>query len=222
MRTDEEDVHELLRHLDHPMPQVDVHSLMQRAQRQPQRWSGFSRAAGVLLMLGIGGVAWAAPGSPLPGLIAKAAAWIGVETNNKTAAVPTTAGPTVTPPVIVPAKPHVAGVAVAPGSNLVVSFTSSQDIGDLRISLADVPDVSVRTETGAATFTASDGRLVVSNAGSQASFDIEVPVGAARVEIRVAGQLRYVKNGSGITSATATRLGDLYVVPLQSTPGNKR
>ena len=75
-------------------------------------------------------------------------------------------------------------------SYLVVSFTSSQNIGDLRISLANVSDVSVRTEAGAATFTTNDGRLIVSNAGGQASFDIAVPVRAASVEIRVANRLR--------------------------------
>ena len=123
--------------------------------------------------------------------------------------------PVAIPAVSASAKPRMSGVAVAPGAKLAISFTASQPVGELRISLSSVADVSVRTADPAATFTSSDGQLRVSNAGSQASFDLEVPVSAVRVEIFVDGHLRYVKDHRRITSASASRRGALYVIPLQ-------
>ena len=213
MKNDEEAVQALLQHLDHPMSRVDAHTIMDRAR--PQRWSGIGRAAGVLLMLGLGGVAWAASGAPLPRWVAKAAALFGERSNSKPAAVAPAPSPSAAAESVAPTTPRYAGIAVAPGSQLIVSFTASQNAGELRVSLADVPDVSVRTEVGAATFTSSDGRLVIANAGSQASFTIELPVGAPRVEIVVNGRRRFLKNGARVSSETATRLGDVYVVSLK-------
>ena len=111
---------------------------------------------------------------------------------------------------------------MAPGTKLLITFISAQNTGELRVSLADGSDVSVRTVGGASTFTSSDGRLIVSNTGGEASFDIEVPRSAPRVELRVAGQLRYLKNGQRISSASATRRGALYVIPLQRFPPDER
>ena len=219
MRTDEDEVHELLRHLDHPMTQVDVRDLM----RPPQsvRWSRVGQAAAVLVMFGIAGVAFAAPGSPLSSWIVKVVERAIHGSSIEHVVPPPPVAHVATPSVPTPSKPRISGVAVAPGPKLAIVFANTQSVGDLRVSLVDVAAVTVRTENGAATFTSSEGRLVVSNAGSQASFDIEVPVGAPRIEILVAGALRFVKDGQHISAASASRRGELYIVPLQSSSRNK-
>ena len=157
MRSDEDEVHALLRHLDHPMPRVDVRDVMQRAQ--PRRWSDVGRAAGILMMLGVAGAAWAAPGSPVSGWIAKVVARVGRPSNIKAVTAVQAIAPVAIPAVSASAKPRMSGVAVAPGAKLAISFTASQPVGELRISLASVADVSVRTADPAATFTSSDGQL---------------------------------------------------------------
>ena len=70
----DEDVGDLLRHLDHPLPALRATDVMRRVSTR--RWEVMGRAAAVLLEIGLGGVAWAAPGSPLPRLVASVSTWI--------------------------------------------------------------------------------------------------------------------------------------------------
>lgn len=187
-REEQEDreVFALLRHLDHPPPQIDAHAVAALARRRrvsPVRW-----AAVIALAVGVAGAAYAIPGSPLPAWVKAAADWM-------------TGGPggtPVAPPRVL--EPEISGIAVAPGQALVILFTSAQDEGRVRVSLTDGAEVRVRAPIGAATFTSDVDRLVINNQDPSATFEIEIPRAAPRVEIRVVGTPIYLKEGSRVTT----------------------
>lgn len=199
-RRDEDEVHDLLRHLDHAPPRVEAHALISSAQFRSPRW--MSRAAAILLILSVGGVAWAAPRSPLRAWWGSVIGWI-----DGSAVSPT--------PIVVPLpEPAFAGIAVDPGSSLVIRFTSVQTEGDARVSLTDGTDVVVRAPVGSSTFTSNDDALVIDNARSRASFEVEIPRTAAHVEIRVNGYRVFLKRGARISAPGAVHTEGRYVIPL--------
>ena len=56
-------VRDVLCVLDAPVPDTSIAMTVARARTRPSHW--LTRAASVLLVLGVGGAAWAAPGSPV-------------------------------------------------------------------------------------------------------------------------------------------------------------
>jgi anti-sigma factor RsiW len=167
-----------LRQLDHTPPRITAAQVVARAMgaRAPGV-RRFGWAAGIVLALGIAGAAYAAPGSPLRGWVRAALTWVGA---GKVEQAP-------------------AGIAVAPGAGLVITFTSAQTAGLVRVSLTDGAEVVVRAPRGAGTFTSDVERLVIHNSGSAATFDIEIPRAAPRVEIHVQGARVFVKEGARVT-----------------------
>lgn len=172
-------VYALLRHLDHPAPPLDAQTIAARARRR--RFAPARRAAGIILTLGVAGAAYAAPGSPLPAWVKSATDWIA-------------GGPER------PTETGVSGLAIAPGRALVIRFRSPQDAGRVMVSLTDGAEVRVRAPIGAATFTSDVDQLVIDNRGPAATFAIEIPRSAPRVEIRVGDKPIYLKEGSRITT----------------------
>jgi hypothetical protein len=152
-------------------------------------------AAGIALALCVGGAAYAIPGSPLPALVHSIVVWVGGGRQ------PAPQAPAPAPSET--AEPRVAGIAVAPGRTLVVLFTSRQPEGQVRVSLADGPEVVVRAPLGAATFNSDAERLVIDNHDSAASFDVEIPREAPWIEIRVAGDRLFLKDGPRVAIGAA-------------------
>lgn len=199
-RRDDDEVGELLRHLDHPPPRVTARTLIARAHSR--RWSWMQRAAVILLMVSVAGVAWAAPGSPLPAFLGNAIEWIRGSRHSPAPRTPA------------PASPAVAGIAVSPGPKLVILFTSVKTGSVVHVSLTDSEDVVVRAPVGAASFTSNDDRLVIENNRPEATFEIEIPRAAARVEIRADGHRVYLKDGPRVTATTGAETGGGYSIPL--------
>lgn len=187
-RRAEDEVHALLRHLDHAPPRIDAHAVVARASAHRFGWTRW--AAGIVLALGVAGAAYAAPGSPLPAWVQAVAQWMG-------------GGPAQSPDP----EGGVAGIAVAPGRELLILFTSFQTEGQAQVSLTDGVEVVVRASSGAAVFTSGVDRLVIDNGGSTATFGIEIPRAAPRVEIRVGDARVFLKEGS--------RVRGPYVIPLR-------
>lgn len=208
MEREEEEVYALLRHVDHPPPRIDAHAVAAKARSRDFAWgwgSGWGRrAAGLLLMLGFAGVAYALPGSPLR-------EWVqAIVQRMEPRPAPSSL-------VSVPAQASdagVAGIAVAPGRALVILFTSRQAAGHARVSLIDGPEVTVRAPIGAATFTSDVDRLVIDNPSSSATFDIQIPRTAPRVEIQVAGNRIFLKEGSHVSPLKSGETGGSYLLPL--------
>lgn len=177
---DETEVFALLRHVDHPAPDVDLATIADKARPRVPLWVRW--AAAIALALGLAGAAYAIPGSPLRDWVRKV-----------THATPST-----------PQLPDssVAGIAVAPGLDLVVLFTRPEAVGQIVVLLTDGTDVEVRAVTGgeSARFSAGTDRLIVDTRDPHASFEVRIPRIAPRVQV-VLGDTRIVlKEGSRVVT----------------------
>jgi hypothetical protein len=198
------EVETALEALDHPVPRVDMRRIV--AGGESRSSSGFRWAAAILLTLGIAGVAYAAPGSPVRRWVDAAIEWfIGTEKP----------APTAEP---APYEEALAGIAVVPGADLIIEFTHPQAVGEASISLVDSADVVVRALSGVATFTSDVNRLIVANPGSSANFEILIPHTAHRVEVLVAGRRVFLKEDGRITSATSADAAGNYQIPFSVEP----
>ncbi len=201
---EEAEVVALLRHLDHASPRVTAGMMVARARARRVGYGSW--AAGFALVLGAAGAAYAVPGSPVRGWLNAAVAWIGAERSEDPALEVTAPSEA--------AEPAVTGIAVPAGENLVIVFASTQAEGTVIVSLLDGNDVVVRARNGAATFGSDVDRLVVNNRGSSASFEIEIPRHAPRVEIHVGGRRVFLKEGSRITTAASLDARGRYLISL--------
>lgn len=198
----------LLRHLDHPVPRADVHGVM-AARRRPGR-SLARWAASILLVVAVGGAAYAAPGSPIPALVDRLVR-PSPPGRDRTAPPATPNADTTTAPL----SPVTQGIAAEPGTGFTIAFSSRQPGSVAVVSLTDSALVAVRAMNGAATFTADIDGISIGNGASSAGYEIDIPRNAPRVEIRVAGRRVFLKSASGITSDGDRDSDGRYVVPLE-------
>jgi anti-sigma factor RsiW len=222
---DQDELDALLHALDGPAPRLDAERVAAMAgaaaaSASPRESGRFAResdrfarhghplqwAAGFVIALCLAGAAYAVPGSPVPAWVNAVAVWIG----GRLAPDREPAAPA--------ADTGAAGIAVAPGRQIVLEFTSLQATGDASITLTDDAEVVVRARGGAATFSSDEHRLVIDNAGSSATFDVRVPRAAPRVEVRVQGRTVLVKDGPRTIPGGRFGPSDSIVVPLTS-PG---
>ncbi len=203
---EENEVHALLTALDHVPPSIGAGTVAMaaRARRRELGWGRW--AAGLLLALGLAAGAYATPGSPLPGWVHAIADRIGGRPGPPREGADRPEA----------AEPGVAGIAVEPGREFVILFTSSQSEGLARVSLGDGAKVEVRAPIGAATFTSGVDRLVIDNRGSSASFEIQIPRVAPRVEIRVDGDRVFLKDVDVVATGGAMVGPGSYDLPLKS------
>ena len=82
------------------------------------------------------------------------------------------------------------------------------------MSLTDGDEVTVRAPIGAASFLSAADRLVITNSGSGATFQIQIPRTAPRVEIRVAGRRIFLKDGARVLTEGSAESGNRYLLPL--------
>ncbi|HET9512392.1 MAG TPA: hypothetical protein VFO95_00585 [Gemmatimonadales bacterium] len=179
---DDDWVDPLLRRLDHPLPRVDADAIRRRARQSRSR--ALRPAAAVALLLGMAAAAYALPGSPVPG-------WVRALVNREQA------GP-VTPQRPGPLSPELAGIAVDPGTGLLIVFRSTRSRGEVRVGFIDSAEVIVRGPAALATFTSNRGRLLIDNAGA-ADFELLIPRTAPRIEVRAGDLLLLRKEGTRVT-----------------------
>ncbi len=168
-RSEERRIFGLLGALDHPLPVADARAVLGvRPSSRPgwKRW-----AAGFLLVAAGGGVAYAAPGSPLPSLIDRMVAWAAP-------AAPPTDQASVTEGV----APLGGGIAVAPGQRLTIRIEADRDSAVATVALIAGEEVVVRAMEGSATFASDEGRLSVRSEGPL-RLEILIPRTAPAVEI---------------------------------------
>ena len=208
MHSDENDVFALLHHLDHPAPTVTMDAIAARARRR-RAVRGWRWAATILLTTTLGGVAWAAPGSPVPGWIA--------------AALERVAGPRAAPrteggaPAAVSPPPPAAGIAVPPGRRLAIVFGTAEPGGTARVVLTDAEQVTVRAESAAVGFTTERDRLLVEPRTGNTDFEIAIPRSAARIEIRVGQRRVFMKELGRVTAPDSAGPGGPYHIRLGQT-----
>lgn len=165
------------------------------ARHRAWRW-----AAGILLVTGASGVAYAAPGSPLRWLVGRISEWI------RSPAADAGRDP------IEPVAPAGGGVMMDPGENAVIELRSVQPSDTLRVMLGESVQITVNSVGGQVTFDSDPDRLSVSNASGVATIEIVIPRTARRVEIVSAGRRLYLKEGTTIRSVAVDTVGGGHVI----------
>jgi len=190
----------LLRRLDHPAPQVSADTIRATSPRRAPGWA--RAAAGILLALAVGGVAYAAPGSPLAGVVHRLVEWVSRATQE----------PAETPPSV-PGGPQ-AGIAVPPGDRLTIVFPADLPDAIATVVLTDGTEVVVRAVGGAASFNSDVDRLSVEQAAAPARFEIHIPHVAPRVEIRIGERRVFLKGAAGVSTEFRPDAEGRYLIPL--------
>lgn len=183
----EGEILELLGRVDHPVPAVSAAWIARKAMPGKPRWSSMRWAAGILLLIGLAGAAYAATNSHLRGWLRSKAGLLFPREVVQTEPIRA--------PIL---ADQTGGIAAAPGREFVISFTRPDSEARARVTLTDKAQVIVRAAQGAASFTSSAAGLQIDNLAVGATFDIEVPRSAPRLEIQVAGTLIFLKEGSRV------------------------
>jgi hypothetical protein len=202
---DEGEIFALFRRVDHAVPAVEPETVAARARGVGAVWGRW--AAGILLFLAVAGTAYALPGSPVRDWVRSVVAWIGDSDQ-----------PPPAPAEVRAPDQGIAGIAAIPGPQFVIAFESPEPGGQAQVLLTEGEEVTVRAPIGAASFTSAADRLVIANSGSGATFKIEIPRTAPRVEIRVAGNRIFLKDGSRVQSEGSVETGGKHLIPLSLSP----
>jgi anti-sigma factor RsiW len=150
--------------------------------------------------LAIAGIAFAAPGSPLPGLLRRV-----------TQSTPTVSAPS-PPPAVEP--PTDAGIAVTPGRRLAIDVAPGSGAAVATISLTDSREVILRAVGGRPSFSAGVDRVAIRNVEGITALFIDIPRTAPHVDLRVDGTRVLVKDGPEIATAARRDGAGRYALPL--------
>lgn len=178
----EQEVVAALRLLDHDAPMRRLPARATAVASPALRWRRI--AAGAVLVLATGGLAWAAPRFPLLSFVERL-------TGIDRAPIPVAAAPATAAP---------AGLAVEPGPSLVIELDGETAGLEVSVAMADTSLVSIQALRGRPDFAAAPGRLLVTNHDSASQIAITIPRTAVHVELRLGGQQLYLKRGSRLTS----------------------
>jgi hypothetical protein len=202
-------VFERLRQLDHPVPQISAQSIMTSSRRQVPAWQRL--AAGIVLAVGMAGIAYATPGSPLPRLVSRAIELI----------APAPATPGMSPE---PQPPAPAGIALPPGERLTIAFESEGNRDTAVVLLTEGNEVVVKALGGTTTFDSEATRLLIRHSGAPARFEISIPRTAASVELKVGEHAVLMKREARVTADVAPDSTGRYLIPLSRAveDGDKR
>ena len=203
--------------LDVPVPALDARAIAARAGRTaPDRGRAgphplrMRPAAAILLLIGLGGAAYAFPGSPMRAWVDAALVWVrsGARATDPDLQLPNPPGSRGG------AAPDSAGIALTPGPDLVIEFLNTEPGGRAHVSWVAGGDVVVRAIPNAASFTSDEGRLRIDNRGSGGRFDIRIPRTVPHVEVFVAGRRVLLKRDGRLTTAAVPDTAGVYVLPL--------
>ena len=189
---EEREVFGLLETLDHVPPRRDITTVMStnREEGRGERNVWVRRVAVLVLIAGLGGAAYAIPGSPLPGWIDKLTGGAHEEP------APVPQEPTGTKDSTATLVPAVSGVAIPPTKRFSIVFAAPQDSGTVYLTPGEGLNIVIRAVGGAPRFTLSSAdRLDVDNTGLNSSYEIEVPKSAHFVELVVGGRRVILKDG---------------------------
>ena len=194
MESEEAAVGALLAQLDRPSPRIEAATVVRLAStRRPRTWQW---AAGFALAVGIAGVAYAIPGSPLPDWVDSIVRWAGGRRSSSTETAP---------------EPDPAsGLSVAPGRTFQIRFDSADPNDLVLVALTDGSEVQIRTPRGSASFTAAENAILVHPTGDAApaeagvTYEIQIPRSAPHIEIRVGSDRIFLKDGARIIAPAAS------------------
>jgi hypothetical protein len=116
-----------------------------------------------------------------------------------------------------PSPEATGGVALDASQPLLVLFESPALGARALVSLGDDARLVVQARGGAAGFSESTGRLVITSA-SAAVFEIVVPRSAPQVELRAGERRLFLKEGASVTVAPPGDPGGPWVLELAPGP----
>ena len=197
---------ERLAAVDHAAPRVTLGGIRARAARPIRPWARI--AAGLALVLAAAGVAYAAPGSPLPRILSRLVRI--VSTGSETPA-PTPRQSDAAP----------SGISVLPGERLTVVVNPKA--GDTAVvSLTPDAEVMLRVTGGEAAFSAEAERLLVNREeGRPARIELLVPKTARSVALMVGGRRLWLKTGARIQSPVKPDSAGKYLFHLPGGPPDR-
>jgi hypothetical protein len=170
----------------------------------PTRPAWLRIAASIAFVIAAGGVLYALPGSPLR-------EWI--------------AGPEANPDERPIGEGRAAGDAgalsgltVRPDGPYEIAFLAGQSSGRIRVELAPSPDAEVRVAGEPVGLESGPDRLVVSNAGSRASYVIRLPAEGPTIAILLDGRIVFRKQGERVETAAVRDPSGAYLIDLSSPP----
>lgn len=195
---DESEVLALLQSLDEPTTPMHADQVIARWKSE-SRLARYRLAASLLFAMTVAGVAYAMPGSPVTAWFRSVVARF----PHEEPALPALTSPSAT-----------SGIAVAPGEHFVIHFAAASPQSEAFVTLTDDSTITVRAALGSATFTSEADRLVIEPRGSALSVEIRIPRQAPRVEIHVAHERVFLKNGMEITALDAALTRERYRIAL--------
>jgi hypothetical protein len=199
-RAKEADLFALLDTVDHPPPMVTAHDIAARARpprrrlaSSPVRW-----AATIVLVVGLAGIAYAVPGSPVR-------TWLEDVFHSDAESD----GTLVTPAF----DDGPAGIAIDPGALLVIVFETVRTGSRARVTLVETPRVMVEAPSGSAGFTIGPDRLQVAIGRDSTLVEVRVPRSLPRLEIYQGNRLLLSRTAAGVVVPPSA--GDsVYLLPL--------
>lgn len=202
-REEEQRIFALLTVVDHQAPEVRPEIAIPALGRVRPRWERW--AAGIALVTAVAGVAYAAPGSPLPGVLQRV---FGAGAPSQLPP-PTDASPSASIPG--------GGIAVMPGDRLTIRFLLAGTGGVATIALTEGLEASIRTVNGTATFASDEDLLSVRGAGP-ASFTILIPRGAPSIDVLSGTVTVLRKRGAEVLTDAVPDAEGRYTLTLEPTP----
>ncbi len=200
MADDDRDIAELLRRLDHQVPDVDVADTIARAGAR-RRWAVAPIAAAAVVL--VVATAAALPFTPVHRALMRAVA-----------AVIDRSGPR-TPPAAVTPPVEGTGVALVPDARLTVRFVAPPPGVRLRVVFTAASRASLVPEGGDAAFAVGEDAIVVSDVRAP-TFLLTVPQSVDELRVERDGVLLLRKKGSAVVTGAARDTGGAYLVELSS------
>jgi anti-sigma factor RsiW len=170
----------------------------------PTRPAWLRIAASIAFVIAAGGVLYALPGSPLR-------EWIpgpGADADGRRIGEGQAAGE----------AGALSGLTVRPDGPYEIAFVAGQSSGRIRVELAPSPDVAVRVVGEPVGLESGPDRLVVSNAGSRASYEIRLPAEGPTIAILLDGRIVFRQQGERVETAAVRDPSGAYLIDLSSPP----
>ena len=105
------------------------------------------------------------------------------------------------------------GITLAAGESAEIVFRSRQGAGTVTISESEGSNIEIIT-TVSIPYAVRNGRITISNGGTNADYQITIPRRPLRVEVRVADRVLFTKLGSLITATVRPDSTGKYVLPF--------
>ncbi len=207
-------VADALRALDRPPPAVRPEAVIASARRLRAGRRLVLRAAAVLGLIAVAGVALAMPGSPIRRWLGRASA------GAASRAMPSPAAPAPGSATPRAARPLGARIALTPGDSFELVVEQLPSGGEVLIATA-LPlemELSVRATRGSASYAVLPAGVLVRTSDDTAAFEVAVPERVRRFRVRWGDRVVFERRDGVVRTSGSQNSTGAYVLPF----GHKR